>query len=75
MHKTSGRYHKHMTKAKTKKSVSKKEHEAYSRLGHAGGLAIVKKLGKKGMAELGRKGAKALWAKCRAAKKAKAKGK
>lgn len=47
----------------TKTKVSKAESEAYALIGRRGGKAIAKKLGKKGMSALGKKGAANRWPK------------
>lgn len=48
---------------KTKRKLTKAEREAYAAVGRIGGRAVAKKLGKKGMAALGRKGAAKRWPK------------
>lgn len=58
-----------MTSTKPKKKVSKEVSDAYAIVGRAGGKATAKRLGKKGMAELGRKGAEKRWGKKKPAKK------
>jgi hypothetical protein len=52
-------YNNYMTKEK----LTEKEREAYAIVGRLGGKATAKKLGKKGMRELGKRGAKARWSK------------
>lgn len=49
-------------KTPVKKKVSKAVSDAYALVGRAGGKATAKRLGKKGMAALGKKGAKKRWA-------------
>ncbi len=56
-----GCYNYSMTDKPKKRRLSKEEREAYSIVGRAGGRAVAKKLGKKGMSELGRRGAKTRW--------------
>lgn len=51
-----------MTTSKTNSKISKEEREAYALVGRKGGKSIAKKLGKKGMAALGAKGAAVRWA-------------
>lgn len=46
-----------------KTKITKAEKEAYAIVGRKGGLAIAKKLGKKGMSALGKKGAAKRWPK------------
>ena len=46
-----------------KVQLTEKEREAYAIIGRLGGMATAKKLGKKGMKELGKRGAKARWSK------------
>jgi len=46
-----------------KKQLTKKERDAYALVGSIGGKATAKKLGKRGMRALGRKGAEARWGK------------
>jgi len=53
----------------TKRKITKEELVAYAIVGKAGGMAIAKKLGKKGMSALGKKGAEKRWLKKSAAKK------
>ena len=48
---------------KPKTRLTKAERDAYAIVGRKGGRAIAKKLGKKGMAALGRKGAAKRWPK------------
>jgi hypothetical protein len=54
---------KSMKTQKTKSRISKAEREAYAIVGKKGGLAIAKKLGKKGMSALGKAGAAKRWPK------------
>ena len=49
-----------MSKTKQRKPT-KKESEAFSLVGRIGGKATFKKLGKKGMSELGKAGARKRW--------------
>lgn len=51
--------------------TTKAEKEAYAIVGRKGGKAIAKKLGKKGMAALGKRGAAKRWPKKRIAAKKK----
>ena len=46
---------------KTKSRISKAEREAFALVGKRGGKAIAKKLGKKGMSALGKRGAAKRW--------------
>lgn len=54
-----------------KEKLTEKEREAYAIVGRLGGKATAKKLGKKGMRELGKRGAKARWSKKVSVKKKK----
>lgn len=56
----------------TKKPTPKKKaaEKTYATVGSAGGKSTFKRIGKKGMAELGRKGAAKRWGKKSKAKKA-----
>ena len=47
----------------TRKRITEEERAAYALVGRKGGRAIAKKLGKKGMAELGKRGAAVRWPK------------
>lgn len=47
----------------TKEKITDAEREAFARVGRRGGLATAKRLGKKGMRELGRRGAVKRWPK------------
>ena len=47
----------------TRVKLTEKEREAYAIVGRLGGNATAKKLGKKGMQALGRRGAEARWGK------------
>lgn len=49
------------TKLKTKKVLTKAQRDAFALVGSMGGKAISKKLGKKGMSALGKKGAAKRW--------------
>ncbi len=51
------------TKHKPKRRLTKAERDAYAIVGRAGGRATVRKVGKKGMAALGRAGATKRWGK------------
>lgn len=50
-----------MTEKKLKKRVPKNVSDAYALVGSRGGRATVRKIGKKGMSALGKKGAKKRW--------------
>lgn len=50
-----------MTQKKPDKKIPQKLRDAYALVGKIGGKATAKKLGKKGMAELGRRGANKRW--------------
>jgi hypothetical protein len=55
-------------KSPKKKNLTDQERDAYALVGRHGGRASFKKLGKKGMSRLGKKGAKARWAGTRSKK-------
>lgn len=46
-----------------KRKLSKEERDAFATVGRMGGRAIARKLGKKGMSELGKRGAAKRWPK------------